>query len=137
MAQSTSSDSLGRAEYYQTKQRGRVTQSRELARFCRLLPHLRRQAEVEGWLGELHHVLGRVRDDPGCAEAVLKPFWITIGISPSADRTVFDLPGVAAHAPPQGGYICPQRHCTRVEQRDPGGPIPTCELFGTHLRFGA
>jgi hypothetical protein len=34
-----------------------------------------------------------------------------------------------------GGLVCPLELCGRYERREPSGPLPTCHLNGTPLRF--
>lgn len=127
----------------------RASGAGELARLCAALPELRRQAQEEGWADELQRTVDEVERARRPA-ARLARFWRRIGLpaageeyrdaelSPAwrrAEAPLAVLPGQDAGAPPDGAYRCPRRRCSRVVRREPGGPVPMCELDAAPMRF--
>ncbi len=107
-----------------------------LGEFCTNLPDL--QAYEEPAIqSALDAVLKRLRESPEPPwpeppSAVLHGFMCAVGLAGNL-RTV----DVAAppSPPPRGKYGCPREVCDRREDREPGGPLPTCGVYRQSMIF--
>jgi len=113
----------------------------DLAAFCEALPKLREVARQQGLSEVLDDVLEKVR--VGTPVAALLP---RLGIPADAvpgqrsdTRSGYDalprigVPGLPGRTAPEE-YACPEGHCHRKVEREPGGPLPRCWVFDRPLR---
>ncbi|MFF8288735.1 hypothetical protein ACF068_05805 [Streptomyces sp. NPDC016309] len=102
---------------------------------CGDLPELREQARAEGWSAELARSLAELRAGTVPVTEVVERVCGRLGL-PLRSRGYAPVPGQDAVAPPAGSYSCPGGRCSRVEAREPGGPLPECAVFDEPLSFG-
>jgi hypothetical protein len=106
-----------------------------LKSFCGELPELREQARQDGWSAELARTLAETRAGTLPVTTAMERTYDRAGL-PLRTRRYAPVPGQDPAAPPAGAYACPGGRCSRVELREPGGPLPECALFDAPLAFG-
>ncbi|WP_189551033.1 hypothetical protein [Streptomyces lavendofoliae] len=106
-----------------------------LSRLCGDLPELREQARLDGWSAELGLMLTGLRAGTLPVPTALERVCDRLGL-PVRPRGYAPVPGQDPAPPPAGAYTCPGGRCSRVERREPGGPLPECAVFDAPLTFG-
>lgn len=108
-----------------------------LAALCGNLPRLVRMAEAEGWTAELEEAHRALREGDRRPKEVIDDLSGLLGLDVLArGRTVIpDLPSAGSLPPPPGGYRCPMDRCPRDARSEPGGPVPTCEVYAVPLKY--
>jgi hypothetical protein len=112
----------------------------DLAAFCEALPRLREVARQQGFSEVLDDVLKKVR--AGTPVAGLLPRLGIPADTVSGQRSGTTsgygaLPGIVVPslrgrtAPEE--YACPEGHCDRKVEREPGGPLQRCWVFDRQL----
>jgi hypothetical protein len=95
--------------------------------FCTGLRLFQAQAEEDPQLrAALNAAIERLRGSPDLPAAVVNDFCADLGLS-GQFRTVDVFAPPAP--PPQGHYGCPRQVCDRRADREPGGPLPVCEVY--------
>jgi hypothetical protein len=109
---------------------------RALAGFCRSYPSLAEYAENQGWQQHLDRTRDQLRAGERPAAEIIDELWAVLGLGQISRGLVRPL-AQGRTPPPSGGYRCPRGRCSRVSEREPGGAIPTCEVFAESLVFTA
>lgn len=121
-----------------------MTSADVVAKFCLQLPRLRRLAMEEGRVADLDALVGQAIAGEDVADRLVELSRQIGGPEMHIRGTGIDIGlGVAQGGPfgpgrPVGGrYVCPHGRCNRAERREPGGPVPECQLDPVPLVFQA
>ena len=109
-----------------------------LAKFCVLLPELRKKAEEGMWSDELEHLVGELDSGGPAVEAFRQ-----LGLLADPDALRGEPPpGIEgahlaglAEVTLSGDYRCPSARCHRRARRDDQGRAPVCTLDGKPMVF--
>jgi hypothetical protein len=110
---------------------------RALAALCENLPRLVRTAESEGWSAELHEARRALREEERRPKEVVDDLSRMLGLDVliRGRPAIPDLPAAGHLPPPPGGYRCPKGRCLRDARPEPGGAIPTCDVYELPLKY--
>ncbi|HUR02847.1 MAG TPA: hypothetical protein VM347_09925 [Nonomuraea sp.] len=110
---------------------------RALAALCGNLPQLVRMAESEGWSAELDEAQRALREEERRPKEVVDDLSRMLGLDVlvRGKPVIPDLPSAGHLPPPPGGYRCPKGRCLRDARSEPGGAIPTCEVYELPLKY--
>jgi hypothetical protein len=105
---------------------------RLIAAFCDGLCDLVNSAEELGIGPQLE--AARLALENGAAPAeVIREFRVAAGLAETT-RSI-TIGGQDPMPPPAGDFVCPDKVCDRRAEREPGGPVPRCHVYGRPMRY--
>jgi hypothetical protein len=106
---------------------------RLIAEFCNDLRDLVDAAEELGIESQLRAARLALAAGSGVPAEVVRQFQAAAGLA-QATRAITIL-GQDPMPPPAGDFVCPGEICDRRAEREPGGPVPRCDVYGCLMRY--
>jgi hypothetical protein len=103
------------------------------AEFCDGLAELIDEAEELGIAPQLRATRLALASGSAAPADVIRQFWVAIGLG-DGTRAV-KIQGQDPTPPPAGDYVCPSGACDLQKAREPGGPVPSCRIYGRPMRY--
>jgi hypothetical protein len=110
-----------------------ITDRRLVAEFCDGLAELIAAAADLGIAPQLQAARLALASPSLAPADVIRQFRVAIGLG-EVTRGV-TIRGQDPTPPPAGDYVCPNGVCDRQQAREPGGPVPSCRIYGRPMRF--
>lgn len=110
-----------------------ITDRRLVAEFCDGLAELIAAASELGIAPQLQAARLALASPSLAPADVIRQFQVAIGLG-EATRGV-TIQGQDPTPPPAGDYVCPHGVCDRQQAREPGGPVPSCRIYGRPMRY--
>lgn len=103
-----------------------------VAAFCDGLAELTDEAAELGIASQLAVTRTALASGAGPPADAIRQFWAAIGLGGTRAVTIS---GQDPTPPSPGDYICPSGVCDRRDRRDPGGPVPVCQIYGQSMKY--